>query len=302
MNIRFSSAGRFHKILGLVLLVWPLIATAIVGGQPSSDWFGVGQLTGSSGALISSRHVLTAAHVVDHSSSFNFSYLGQNYSYDVVSSIKHPDFGLGSSGDGLKQFHDDIAILTLAEDVPSEVPIYSLFDGDVTLGKDSNANPLITLVGYGGGAKRIAENRLDRFYAGDTGDNLTDNAARELLAYDYDGVLGNSSKDFFCFSANICGGSLKLEGINSPGDSGGPIFIDNAGSWEIIGVMTFVAYDPTYTNGMDKFGAFAGGTYIKPYQTWIDDYVNQVPEPETWALMLAGLALVAGAARRRRLR
>jgi hypothetical protein len=132
---------------------------------------------------------------------------------------------------------------------------------------------------------------------------------------------------------------------SSPGDSGGPTFIDGA----IAGITSFGItggiFQPSFTGAFNarcgfsdtvpgglvdpsfsrsattgapvgctdsSFGEVSGDTNVARYQDWwsnaartnrlftTDGFVLLVPEPGTWAMLIAGFGLVGGALRRRR--
>lgn len=112
------------------------------------------------------------------------------------------------------------------------------------------------------------------------------------------------------------------EALIAGGDSGGGDFVWDAasGQWLLSavhswgwqgndsvgqGVCDFVGLtncDASIKNS-SSYGDLSGSTAVFDQLTWINSVVNPavpVPEPETYALMLAGLGLVAAAARRRR--
>ncbi|NJN85072.1 MAG: hypothetical protein HC881_00475 [Leptolyngbyaceae cyanobacterium SL_7_1] len=118
-------------------------------GSVSVSVEGVGDFLGS-GTPISRRHVLTAAHVLDV---VNDDGIADPLPGDVI-------FNLNADGilsdripasnlylfPGFQGFDDslenDLAIIELSEDLPADVPIYSLYRQPIT-------NAVITLVGYG---------------------------------------------------------------------------------------------------------------------------------------------------------
>src|SRR6266542_912797 len=160
------------------------------------------------GTPISSRHILTAGHVVDISGDgkidkkdgiksvyFILNYGGNQTSKILVTQITVNPFYTGFNRPSV---NDDLAILTLASDLPAGVPIYSLPTGELAAGTT------VTMVGYGvsgdgvngysGSAswtvKRTGENNADEFYGQD---DAGQPAANEVFRLDCDGPTGNGS-------------------------------------------------------------------------------------------------------------
>lgn len=109
------------------------------------------------------------------------------------------------------------------------------------------------------------------------------------------------------------------EALIAGGDSGGGDFVWDAasGQWLLSAVHSWGwqgnesdktgACDFLGLTGCDNkinntssYGDLSGSTALFDQQAWINSVVNPVPEPETYALMLAGLAFVGGLARRRK--
>lgn len=98
------------------------------------------------------------------------------------------------------------------------------------------------------------------------------------------------------------------ESLISGGDSGGGDFVWNGSEWLVTGVHSWgwpfctgrVRPNCDFSKTNDSsWGDLMGSTAVYSNVGWINSIVA-VPEPETYALMLLGLAAVAGVARRRR--
>ncbi|WP_332853142.1 trypsin-like serine protease [Duganella sp. S19_KUP01_CR8] len=117
------------------------------------------------------------------------------------------------------------------------------------------------------------------------------------------GVTGNQWGSGLGLGAN--------EGLIAGGDSGGGDFVWNGTEWLLSGVHSWgwqgksacnliggmTGCDVAALNG-SSYGDLSGSTATFSHVAWINS-VTAVPEPETYAMMIAGLALV-GVARRRK--
>jgi secreted trypsin-like serine protease len=290
----------------LTAVVNPLTANAIVGGQidpntAASSWAGVGSLNvnGSTytATAIGSRFILTAAHVVYGASAQNVSFnlnVGGDLTQSITASAIHvyPNYqGFTPSADGL--VHNDLAIIELSSDLPTDVPIYSL---STTI--PTNATT-ISMVGYGMGGdglngttingspsvKRVGSNQVDRLFSGTNG-------SADMYMFDFDGTT--------LLTNVLGGGALANEAQFGPGDSGSPSFVQINGAWKILGVNTFVATTVAGGNPY-TFGGLGGGTLITAYSSWIQGIVAApVPEPTSIGMLLVGGLLLPWVARRRR--
>lgn len=88
------------------------------------------------------------------------------------------------------------------------------------------------------------------------------------------------------------------EGQAGSGDSGGGFFFDNAGTWELAGLMVTIS---TFDNQTPGSAVFGNRTYAVDISMYRNAILAAVPEPSAGALAGLGLA-VALAVRRIRLR
>ena len=257
-------------------------ADRIDANVTSSAYGGVGSIQGqtptgsfvSTGAVIGSRHILTAAHVLDVNNDGKMDrrdgltgiYFNLNNDGDVTSKFAvaevhiHPDF----TGFNAPAVNDDLAILVLADDLPADVPVYSLGSAEPPAGT------VFTVVGYGRSGdglrgyttpasatvKRVGENVMDAFIGQDDPGRPEVN---EVFRFDFDGPVGNGP---------LGGPTLgnDRETTIGPGDSGAPVF-DGGGS--IVGVACF-----TQGASAPKFGSMGGGALLSPYLTFIQSILR----------------------------
>jgi secreted trypsin-like serine protease len=129
--------------------------------------------------------------------------------------------------------------------------------------------------------------------------------------YDFDnGLARNDAFGAYFGKSDLGLGDFEVD--SAPGDSGGPTFINGL----LAGVTSFGL---TFTDEKDSsgqytlcspanpdvlcginstFGEFAGDTRVSGYNQWI---LANIPEPQTYALMLLGLGAVGVVTRRKRL-
>lgn len=249
-------------VVGLLTLVFPLRGYAILAGGETasptdspalrvdplgaaSPFNSIGALAISSGGFsyrgsgtaISPNWVLTAGHNLD---------LNDNGTPDAGLNISFnlPGFGVysasgfytapGFTGFGNPSVQRDLGLLYLSTPLPAGV-LYPSLNGSLQIGSQ------VTLVSFGRSAygdygyttfasltdRRIGQNRIDSFHLDDLGGGFP-----AIFRYDFD------SPD----STGLPGGSLgnNLETLIGPGDSGGPLLLDNGGGYSLVGVNTFI--------------------------------------------------------------
>lgn len=247
---------------------------------------GVGDFLGS-GTAISRRHILTAAHVLDvqnddgiadvlpENAVFNLNFGGILTHQIAASAVTiFPGYqGFEATP------NNDLAILTLSEDLPDGLPIYNLNRGNLL--PDSE----LIMVGYGttgdgitGFLPRSASFDVKRVGYNQVEDLSAFSDFEGIFLYDFDGADPATN----LFGAIGSGGSLGNDRESSvgPGDSGGPSFINQGGSLLLAGVNTFTFGVPPnlglpgFVQG--TFGTGGGGVVVSDADKleWIDSIIG----------------------------
>lgn len=286
------------------MLALPLTAPAIVwrhdvgdaayinfGNQFQSVGYVSNVATGAfgSGTLIGSNWVLTAWHVVESAggpaSNWRFGVNGTEYTASNVFLRTPPLQGFAD----VVNAGQDLALIQLNTNVTGVTPS-QLFNGTFTLGTQG------AMVGYGlngpgtgttgtrgiDGQRRAATNLIE-VYATLSGSGILGSATpTRTVISDFDAPPGFGSNPFGTATPEA------LEGNVDSGDSGGGLFFNVGGSWQLAGVASFKGNDGGY-------GSVSGWNLIQPEIAWINS-ITAIPEPTTMAV----LALGAVAALRRK--
>jgi V8-like Glu-specific endopeptidase len=301
--------------------------------------YGAGGAFVCSGTLINSNTIVTAAHCVsdgtparpltttaffhngpDGPTVYNPALSG-SVARNVVQTVVHS----GYSGEVVDE--NDIAILTLGEAAPDfakAVKLSAISDltgldhtiaGYGARSADGGTNGTLTGFGANTGRLRDADNRFDwRFgdadFEGywdgafgpqgidnvwmsdfDNGTAFRDNSCN-LAGFEAANAPAIFSKAVFSSSKYCDLGRGAREGIGAGGDSGTGYFIDG----ELVAVHSFALWYRA-DESANRFGQFKGAVSVDFHR----DFINaNVPEPATWAMMIAGFGLVGGAVRRSR--
>lgn len=272
----------------LFCLLWFPPVHAVVGGLGPdvaglrSEFAGVGAIEvlkpqgkvwTVTGALIDRRHVLCAAHTVKGKRPDSLGFLvpagDEAKRFAVKAVFVHPDFKRPKSEPkSPASRHDDLAILRLAEPVPETIPVYPM------LPRPLRSGTIITFVGYG----RHGEDRAEEEpYRDNRVRRIGLNTVEALYADDEGGL----DAEVFEFDYDAPGEGVPGEATFAVGDSGGPVFVRDAGRWKLAGVMAYVRYG---AEGPGTHGSIGGGMLVHAYRAWIaavlaGEVEPQVPRP-----------------------
>ena len=353
-NANYSVAGLAQKTMTYTTLA---NVTAALAGGANPAYNGVGSLFVSyqstattgfgslcTGSLLNSTTVLTAAHCVfDHDEEGNsdpvtgITFFLPSFGAATAVTIDASDWAFNPLYDTPDHLGDigsghDIGIFTLSE-AATGYQTYDIYGGD----------PLkqFTEVGTGtiGGPKGTGTGGVTQDYLERTGTNMYELYGDDVFSDVTHGVVladfddGTAAHDVFGRNQDLLGlTGLNQTGVvgesnSSPGDSGGPEFIDG----KIATVTSFgitggifdgfcggTSTDPYNSSGTtavrglgsctnSSVGEIAGNTRVDYNLGFINGYLTAhgaateaVPEPASWALMLGGFGLIGAAMRRRR--
>lgn len=262
-SLKLSACLAIKSVISATLLLTSLNTTATIMRHDvdpmeylldSFEYQSVIHSENSSATLIAERWVLTAAHTVDA----NYGHTEEQYGkltimgqeYTVKAFHIHPEYVLTDD----TVLHD-IALVELEEPVLSIEPS-KLYEGSDEIGQTAK------LAGYG--------------HIGDGINGVTS----ECFPCDLrgaDNVIFDGDEDMLGvrFDDPNEGQSLPLEGVSGPGDSGGPLFIENELGRYVAGVSSV---------GGNFYNELDGFTRVSTHLNWLvdvmgDDFTGEYAGP-----------------------
>lgn len=248
----------------------------------------------ASGTLIESNWILTAAHnfydsesqdapapssgVIVKVGSDPNNPIGE---YTVSNIILHPSW---LNGDQDYSDANDLCLVKLS------TPISNLTPAPIHFSNAEQIGTKVWFSGYGDysreegqnpdllSKRHAIENTLDRVKSGLTTNIGVVTYSGGLLAFDFDdpeGMINALGDDTVNEDEGILGAgssdsnALELEGATVQGDSGGPLFIKNGSTWEVAGVLSGGADEPTFDHQDGDYGDISIFTSVSTSYNWI---------------------------------
>ena len=267
-----------------------LAAVAKLSINTTEGSFGCsGSLLGGGAYVLTAAHCLTGSNGTATTNSVAVSLLGGTVTATGTTYFVNPAWN------GNLTAGNDIALIALASPVTS-VAGYSVYLANAQ-------GSTVTLSGYGltgVGSTGSVSNTFGTLHYGSNQYDASsayygaNQISSTIYLYDFDSGTFRSN----AFGSTGLGGALEV--FIASGDSGGPSLLDVNGILMVAGVHSFSSCTRFTCPVNSTFGEVGGDTSVFANSAWLQS-VLAVPEPDAYALMLAGLGLLGFIAKRRRL-
>lgn len=213
---------------------------------------------GGSGTLIQPRWVLTAAHVVEAFGPFDYAVRFDQREYEVIRTFVHA----GADEMPWDRRTDDLALLMLREPVEGVEPA-RWYRGGGELGEMEELGKVATIAGTG--------------LFGLEGEALRPRDGRRRAVTN---KIVNVEEPWLEVVFSRPPGGTELEGMEAPGDSGGPLFVEWDGERWLVGVGSYAEYiDAEGDEG--SYGAVDFYVRVAAYGNWIEEVISAAEQGGT---------------------
>ncbi|HED4875068.1 TPA: trypsin-like serine protease [Stenotrophomonas maltophilia] len=219
------------------------------------------------GVLIDPRWVVTAAHAAPmEGMGATITINGSAYGVERV--FLHPGYrsmpeALGREAlatgnpSGIHAFlaaSDDIALIRLATPVDGVRPV-ALYRGA------AEVTQVVALIGKGATGNGAAG-------------QLPDSPHRTSLRRAYNAVTGGNER-YIWYRFDPPPHGLPLEGVLGSGDSGGPLVVNAHGTWQLVGLGSWITAVPEHALEAGFYGQMVHNVRVSRYVEWIEAVMRQ---------------------------